>query len=117
MLAFSGLVGHVVEDLVTHDGGHRPPDLMVACNVDFVLALSYRKGSIRDIIKHKSISGITAGPNKMKMKRVGTGTSVKSPKMTASLSRIKAERGLSRMLSSPTRILEASAPLGIFFIK
>ena len=39
MLAFSGLVGHVVEDLVTHNGGHRPPDLMVACNVDFVLAL------------------------------------------------------------------------------
>ena len=39
MLAFSGLVRHVVEDLVAHDGGHRPADLMVACNVDFVLAL------------------------------------------------------------------------------
>ena len=114
MLAFSGLVRHVVEDLVAHDGGHRPADLMVACNVDFVLAL--KKMHVNTKIR-LLLDFITAGPNKMKMKRVGTGTSVRSPKIVASLSRIKADKGLSRMLSSPTRMLEASAPFGIFFMK
>lgn len=47
---------------------------------------------------------------------VGTGTSVKSPKMWAWFSRIKADRGLSRKSTSPTRILLASAPGGIFRI-
>ena len=53
----------------------------------------------------------------MKMNLVGTGTSVRSPSCTASDSLMKADRGLSRVLSSPTRMLEASAPLGSFFMK
>ncbi len=60
---------------------------------------------------------LTAGPKSIKMNLVGTGTSVRSPNMTASLSLIKAERGLSRTFNSPTRMFEASAPLGIFFMK
>ena len=53
----------------------------------------------------------------MKMNLVGTGTSVRSPNMLASCSLINADRGFSRTFSSPTRMLEASAPAGIFFIK
>jgi hypothetical protein len=53
----------------------------------------------------------------MKMNRVGNGTSVKSPRVNDVLSRTKAETGLTRPLSSPTRTLLASACLGIFFRK
>ena len=59
----------------------------------------------------------TQGPSMMKRKRVGTGTSVRSPRIEASWSLMKAEKGFSRKLTSPTRMLEASAPLGIFFMK
>ena len=39
MFSFFGLVSDVMEDLVGHDGGDGPPDLVVALDVDFVLAL------------------------------------------------------------------------------
>jgi hypothetical protein len=39
VLPLFSLVGHVVEDLVRHDGGHSPADLVVALDVDLVLAL------------------------------------------------------------------------------
>lgn len=45
---------------------------------------------------------------------VGTGTSVKSPMTDACFRRTKAERVLSKKSTSPTRILLASAPGGIF---
>ncbi len=51
------------------------------------------------------------------MNLVGTGTSVRSPRWTDSERRMKADSGLSREFSSPTRMLEASAPLGSFFMK
>ena len=66
---------------------------------------------------HIILKRLTAGPSRIKMNLVGTGTSVRSPRTTASLSRINADKGLSRTFSSPTRILEASAPFGIFFMK
>ena len=53
----------------------------------------------------------------MKRNLVGTGTSVRSPRIAASCSRMKAEKGFSKKSTSPTRMLEASAPFGIFFIK
>ena len=51
------------------------------------------------------------------MNLVGTGTSVKSPSITDSCSLKKQEMGLSKILSSPTKILEVSAPGGSFFMK
>jgi hypothetical protein len=39
MFPFLGFVGDVVEDLVRHDGGDGTADLVVALNVDLVLAL------------------------------------------------------------------------------
>lgn len=65
--------------------------------------------------REKVFSSLTTGPRSMKMKRVGTGTSVKSPKTTGWTSRMKAETGFSRQSTSPTRTFEASAPAGIFF--
>jgi len=62
----------------------------------------------------KSVS-LTTGPRSMKMNRVGTGTSVKSPRTTGCTSRMKAETGFSRQSTSPTSTFEASAPGGIFF--
>lgn len=53
----------------------------------------------------------------IKIYLVGTGTSVKLPIMAASLSRIKADNVFSRKSTSPTKMLLASAPGGIFFIK
>lgn len=47
---------------------------------------------------------------------VGTGTSVRPPSVVACASRTKATKGLSRKSTSPTRTLEASASLGIFFM-
>lgn len=52
----------------------------------------------------------------MNMKREGIGTSVKSLRKTACDSRTNAEIGRSRKSTWPTRILEASAPFGIFRI-
>ena len=60
---------------------------------------------------------LTPGPRSMKRNLVGTGTSVKSPKCEASERRMNAESGLSSSFNSPTRMLEASAPGGIFFMK
>ena len=37
--------------------------------------------------------------------------------MVASCSLMKADRGFSRKSTSPTRMFEASAPFGIFFMK
>ena len=51
------------------------------------------------------------------MNLVGTGTSVKSPSITDSCNLKKQEMGLSKLLSSPTKILEVSAPGGSFFMK
>lgn len=48
--------------------------------------------------------------------RVGTGTSVRAPSMTACCSRTKAMKGLSRKSTSPTSTLEASASRGSFFM-
>ena len=53
----------------------------------------------------------------MNMKRVGTGTSVRSPRINALVSRIKAETGFSKISTSPTKTLDASAPGGIFLKK
>ena len=44
-----GLVGHVVEDLVGHDGGDRSTDLVIALNVDLVLTLLQLSISMRII--------------------------------------------------------------------
>lgn len=63
----------------------------------------------------KSVYILTTGPRSMKTKRVGTGTSVKSPKMTGWTSLMNAETGFSRQSTSPTNTFEASAPGGIFF--
>lgn len=48
---------------------------------------------------------------------MGTGTSVRSPSIAALFRRMKAEIGFSRKSTSPTRMLLASAPLGIFLMK
>lgn len=48
--------------------------------------------------------------------RVGTGTSVRAPSMTACCSLTKAMKGLSRKSTSPTSTLEASASRGNFFM-
>lgn len=48
--------------------------------------------------------------------RVGTGTSVRAPNITACCSRTKAMKGLSRKSTSPTSTLEASASRGNFFM-
>jgi len=48
--------------------------------------------------------------------RVGTGTSVRAPNMTACCSRTKAMKGLSRKSTSPTSTLDASASRGNFFM-
>ena len=50
------------------------------------------------------------------MNLVGTGTSVRSPITDALFRRTNAEMLLSRKSTSPTRMLLASAPWGIFFI-
>ena len=71
--------------------------------------------SVEKLVSEKVSSSLTTGPRSMKMKRVGTGTSVKSPKTTGWTSRMKAETGFSRQSTSPTRTFEASAPAGIFF--
>jgi len=57
------------------------------------------------------------GPSSMNMNRVGTGTSVMSPNSVAFCRRMNAYRGLVRQSTSPTRMLEASAPAGIFLRK
>lgn len=51
------------------------------------------------------------------MNRVGTGTSVRSPRINALESRIKAETGFSKISTSPTSTFDASAPDGIFLKK
>ena len=71
--------------------------------------------SVEKLVSEKVSSSLTTGPRSMKMKRVGTGTSVKSPNTTGWTSRMKAETGFSRQSTSPTRTFEASAPAGIFF--
>lgn len=48
---------------------------------------------------------------------VGMGTSVIPDRSTAGVRRTKATRGWWRKSSSPTSTLDASAPLGIFFMK
>ena len=58
----------------------------------------------------------TLGPRRTKKKRDGRRTSAKSPRTTALDSRTKAETGLSRKSTSPTRTLFTSAPGGIFFM-
>ena len=60
---------------------------------------------------------LPSGPSRMKINRVGTGTSVRSPSNWALLRRTKARTGWLRKSTSPTRILEASAPGGIFLAK
>ncbi len=57
------------------------------------------------------------GPSSIKMNLVGTGTSVKSPSMAALLSRTKAMIGCVKKSTSPTKMLDASAPGGIFLAK
>lgn len=47
---------------------------------------------------------------------VGTGTSVRPPSVVAWARRTKATKGLLRKSTSPTKTLEASASLGIFFM-
>ena len=63
------------------------------------------------------LSILTIGPNKMNRNRVGTGTSVIFPKAAAWFSRINADKVFSRKSTSPTKILDVSAPGGIFLIK
>lgn len=60
---------------------------------------------------------LTVGPSRTNINLVGTGTSVKSPIIPAWLSRMKADRVLSKKSTSPTRMLLASAPAGIFRMK
>ena len=60
---------------------------------------------------------LTPGPRRMNINLVGTGTSVKSPNIVASCNLIKHEIGFSKLLISPTKILEVSAPGGSFFMK
>ena len=57
------------------------------------------------------------GPSSMNRKRVGIGTSVKSPRCADFLRRMKAISGCSRKSTSPTMMLEASAPGGSFLKK
>lgn len=47
---------------------------------------------------------------------VGTGTSVRPPRVVAWARRTNATKGLLRKSTSPTKTLEASASLGIFFM-
>lgn len=47
---------------------------------------------------------------------VGTGTSVRPPRVVAWANRTKATKGLLRKSTSPTKTLDASASLGIFFM-
>lgn len=56
------------------------------------------------------------GPKRRKMNLVGKGTSVRSPKDLASVNRTKAVIWYFRQSNSPTSILAASAPSGIFFM-
>ena len=51
------------------------------------------------------------------MKRVGTGTSVRSAISIAFCRRMKATSGSDRHSTSPIRMFDASAPGGIFFRK
>lgn len=60
---------------------------------------------------------LTGGPRSINRNLVGTGTSVRSPRRIASLKRINADNGFSSSFSSPTRMFEASASFGIFFMK
>lgn len=53
----------------------------------------------------------------MKRKRVGTFTSVRLPSITALDRRMKPTMGVVSMGDSPTRMLDASAPAGIFLAK
>ena len=62
-------------------------------------------------------SQLTPGPRRMNINLVGTGTSVKSPNIVASCNLMKHEIGFSKLLISPTRMLEVSAPGGSFFMK
>lgn len=57
------------------------------------------------------------GPSNTNTNLVGTGTSVKSLRMIGCNSRTKATTGWFKKSTSPTRMLAASAPGGIFFIK
>ena len=60
---------------------------------------------------------LPVGPSRRKIKRVGTGTSVMSPRMVAFWRRTNATIWWLRKSTSPTRMLDASAPGGIFFMK
>lgn len=57
------------------------------------------------------------GPSNRNRKRVGTGTSVRSPRTWALVKRTNATIWWLRYSTSPTRIFAASAPGGIFFMK
>lgn len=57
------------------------------------------------------------GPSNINTNLVGTGTSVKSRRMMGCRSRTKPTTGWFRKSTSPTRMLAASAPGGIFFMK
>lgn len=57
------------------------------------------------------------GPSNINTNLVGTGTSVKSRRMMGCNSLTKVTTGWFRKSTSPTRILAASAPAGIFFMK
>ena len=105
------LVRHVVEHLVTHDGRHGPTDLVISMEVtlDKIFRVMIHFVSV--------LEELAQGPSMMKRNLVGTGTSVRSPSIAASCRRMKAEKGFSKKSTSPTRMLEASAPFGIFFMK
>lgn len=60
---------------------------------------------------------LPTGPSWMKMKRVGTQTSVSSANRIAFCRRMNATSGSVKQSTSPTRIFDASAPGGIFFKK
>lgn len=57
------------------------------------------------------------GPSNINTNLVGTGTSVKSRRMIGCSSLTKVTTGWFRKSTSPTRMLAASAPGGIFFMK
>ena len=57
------------------------------------------------------------GPSSININLVGTGTSVMSSNSVAFCRRMKAYRGVVRQSTSPTSMLEASAPAGIFLRK
>lgn len=65
---------------------------------------------------------LSVGPQEQPQRRtahylVGTGTSVSPDRRTAGASRTNAIIGLSKKSTSPTKTLDASAPVGIFLMK